>query len=236
MVKTYRFAAAHTVATPRPDLARIGGISSAIALHLIAFGLLLMPAQLPLQAPVEAGRTRFEPVIVEPLPPPPPPIPVQVVERPRIAPPRHAPTLPRQQAVPPQHSTSLPSNAPDVAPPVIVDDGDAVAAPTRGSAMSVPGDGAPLAGIALQYLSNPKPAYPREALREGLQGTVLLRVVVDENGRPVEVSIAGSSGHRVLDRAAREQVLRKWRFVPAMQDGRAVRAVGTVPVAFSLER
>ncbi|MBE2211979.1 MAG: TonB family protein, partial [Xanthomonadaceae bacterium] len=43
-----------------------------------------------------------------------------------------------------------------------------------------------------------------------------------------------SSGHRVLDRAAREQVLRKWKFVPARRNGRAVRAVGTVPVAFTI--
>ena len=43
-----------------------------------------------------------------------------------------------------------------------------------------------------------------------------------------------SSGNRDLDRAARMQVLKAWKFQPAMQDGRAVQAYGRVPVDFSL--
>lgn len=235
MANIFGIATAPACNAQRLDMARIGGISSAIALHVIAFGLLLMPAQVPMQSPVHDNRTRLEPIIVEAPPPPPPPTQVQVVERPRIAPQRNAPTTPRVQPAQAQDSTALPDAAPDSDPPLLVDDGDAVIAPHDGGGTTMPGDGAPINGIALQYLSNPKPAYPREALREGLQGTVLLRVLVDESGRPLEVSIASSSGHRVLDRAAREQVLRKWQFVPAMRDGRPVRAVGTVPVAFSLD-
>ncbi|WP_312787111.1 energy transducer TonB, partial [Stenotrophomonas indicatrix] len=37
-----------------------------------------------------------------------------------------------------------------------------------------------------------------------------------------------------LDQAARQQVLRHWRFVPAERDGMAVPAIGMVPVQFSL--
>ena len=234
MVKTLRLDAAQAQDTPRLDPARIGGISSAIALHLIAFGLLMMPAQIPLNSPPDTGRIRFEPVYREPLPPPPPPIPVEVVERPRVTSRPNTTTPPRRDSVQTQGSTSAPSDLPSVDPPVIVDHGDSVVSLPGGGDITTPGDGGPVSGIALQYLSNPKPAYPREALRDGLQGTVMLRVVVDEAGNPIEVSIATSSGHRVLDRAAREQVLRKWKFVPARQNGRAVRAVGTVPVAFTI--
>jgi protein TonB len=92
-----------------------------------------------------------------------------------------------------------------------------------------------LPGVQLEYASAPAPAYPRDALREGAQGTVLLKVLVDIDGRPLEVQVARSSGHRSLDRAAREQVLRRWTFRPAMLDGRAVQAIGLVPVDFRLD-
>ncbi len=49
----------------------------------------------------------------------------------------------------------------------------------------------------------------------------MLRVLVGTDGRPAEVSVQTSSGHRALDLAARSQVLRSWRFQPAMQNGQA---------------
>lgn len=233
MVKTSQLTATHAFAAPRLDPARIGGVSSAIALHIIAFGVLMMPAQVPMPSAPEI-RTRFEPVFRDPPPPPPPPIEVEVVERARVVPKPETPTPPRRETVKAQDTVPTSTNLPTFDPPVIVDQGESVVTPSGGSDVAIPGDGQPVSGIALQYLSNPKPVYPRDALRSGLQGTVMLRVVVDEAGNPVEVGIQTSSGHRALDRAAREQVLRKWKFVPARQNGRAVRAVGTVPVAFSI--
>jgi protein TonB len=63
---------------------------------------------------------------------------------------------------------------------------------------------------------------------------VLLRVEVDPHGLPAVVSIARSRGSRSLDQAARQQVLKHWRFEPAQRDGVAVPAIGMVPVQFSL--
>lgn len=233
MVKTLRLATTQGQAAPRLDPARISGMSSAIALHVIALGLLMMPAQVPINTAVDENRTRFEPIFRDPPPPPPPPIPVEVVERPRITP-KPAISPPRRETVRTQDTAPISNDLPSLDPPVIVDHGETVVAPPGGDEGATPGDGQPVSGMALQYLSNPKPVYPREALRDGLQGTVMLRVVVDEAGKPIEVSIATSSGHRVLDRAARDQVLRKWKFVPARQNGRAVRAVGSVPVVFTI--
>jgi protein TonB len=88
--------------------------------------------------------------------------------------------------------------------------------------------------VQLQYRSAPPPSYPIAAIRAGEQGTVVLRVQVDADGRPASVAIERSSGSRVLDNAARQQVLRHWRFVPAQVDGQAVPATGLVPVSFSL--
>lgn len=86
----------------------------------------------------------------------------------------------------------------------------------------------------LAYDVHPAPRYPRQSLRDGHAGTVTLRVRVDEYGQPQEVVIERSSGHRELDRAAREQVLARWRFHPAQHQGRAVAAYALVPIVFSL--
>ena len=72
--------------------------------------------------------------------------------------------------------------------------------------------------------------------RFGIEGTVMLRILVGTDGTPLQVDIERSSGSRGLDRAAREHVLKKWRFQPAMQDGVPVQAWGRVPIVFTLGR
>ena len=96
------------------------------------------------------------------------------------------------------------------------------------------GAGPPLPGVTLEYADAPAPTYPRDALREGVEGVVMLQVLVDVDGRPLVVDIQRSSGDRRLDNAARKQVLQHWRFRAAMKDGRAVQAIGLVPIAFNL--
>ena len=84
------------------------------------------------------------------------------------------------------------------------------------------------------YLKNPRPAYPRRAKREGLEGTTLLRVAVQASGKPGAVKVQKSSGHEVLDEAAVEAVS-KWTFVPATQGGDPVAGSVTVPIVFRLQ-
>ena len=50
------------------------------------------------------------------------------------------------------------------------------------------------------------------------------------------MTVSQSSGNRDLDEAARQQILKRWSFRPAMKNGQAVQALGLVPVAFSLTR
>jgi protein TonB len=69
--------------------------------------------------------------------------------------------------------------------------------------------------MQLEYRLAPAPAYPRRALQQRLTGTVMLQVLVGVDGRPLEVKVAQSSGHRELDEAARAQVLKRWSFQPA---------------------
>lgn len=84
------------------------------------------------------------------------------------------------------------------------------------------------------YTFNPRPAYPRAARRMRAQGLVVLRVAVSADGRAEEVTVFKSSGFRVLDDSARTAVHR-WRFKPAIRDGRRVESAVEVPIRFVLE-
>jgi len=85
------------------------------------------------------------------------------------------------------------------------------------------------------YLINPKPKYPKLAIRRGYEGTVILLVEVLPDGSVREVKILKSSGRRVLDQSALKTV-RKWRFKPGTKGGRPVTMRVKVPVVFRLKR
>jgi len=55
------------------------------------------------------------------------------------------------------------------------------------------------------------PIYPASAQRAGYEGTVLLEITVDTNGRAIDVRVTRSSGFDVLDAAA-IQAVKQWRF------------------------
>ncbi|MGN6224732.1 energy transducer TonB [Pseudoxanthomonas sp.] len=78
---------------------------------------------------------------------------------------------------------------------------------------------------------NPSPQYPASALRAGIGGTVMVRAELDASGQPVDVDVIRRSGNRDLDRAA-VQAVRKWRFEPAMRNGKGVASTVQVPVDF----
>lgn len=83
-------------------------------------------------------------------------------------------------------------------------------------------------------LARTQPEYPATALRAREEGTVLVRAEIDAQGNPTNVGIAKRSGSRDLDRAAMNAV-RKWKFEPAMKDGKAVASTVQVPVDFTLD-
>ena len=80
------------------------------------------------------------------------------------------------------------------------------------------------------------PPYPPLSLRMGHEGTVRLRIVLDEGGNVVAAQILSSSGYAELDGAAISWVERQWRYKPAVDDGRAVRATAGIAIAFRLAR
>jgi periplasmic protein TonB len=85
------------------------------------------------------------------------------------------------------------------------------------------------------YGSNPKPPYPLAARRLGVEGVVMLEVLVRPDGTPAEVSIRTSSGSPLLDDSAVETVRSRWRFIPARQNNAAVESRVTFPIRFRLD-
>ena len=136
-------------------------------------------------APVAAAVTEPEPAIVPP-PEPPKKAPEMVLpEPPKPTPPPRTASARRTPA--PRNST---------------------AAGTTGGASAPAGAaaGGTSAGKIAKatYVVRPVASYPPESRAAGEQGVVILRLVVDGNGRPTSVTVGRSSGYPRLDLAAVE--------------------------------
>jgi protein TonB len=82
---------------------------------------------------------------------------------------------------------------------------------------------------------NREPNYPLEALRAGLEGKVVLRVMISATGRATQISVESSSGFSGFDESATLAV-RDWEFAPAKRQGVAVHHEVLVPVRFRIRR
>lgn len=101
------------------------------------------------------------------------------------------------RAAPPEEPVPTPSGA--NAPAAAEQSGDNILAPVR--------PGINLAGLrqyhlALGQMARQFKRYPPAALEAGLRGRVAIRVAVAENGRPLGLTLIGSSGYPLLDQAA----------------------------------
>ncbi|WP_426286778.1 energy transducer TonB [Luteibacter sp. E-22] len=217
------FARPQVPAGVHPDTVRIVAMSAAIALNAAALIAVMRPMVATISfAPLPAPTIRLIDHPAEPKVVPPPPIDLKPLPAKRMEPTRTV----RPVQVPPPALQAVPTDegSAPVSPPVAVDVAP-VAPPTTPSAT---------VEATLAYVSAPAPAYPRVAMAGHMQGTVTLRVLVDEAGKPIDVIVENSSGHPVLDEAARAQVLARWRFQPAKANGQPVHAWARIPVTFNL--
>ena len=207
-----------------PDAKRIAGMAAAIVLNAGLLMLLMVPVRAPPDLSLPDHDPVFQWIVPKPETPKPPLVPVD------------------HHRVPTSHpAISKPMDTtPPIAPVAVEHDpmqseaSDHEQPPQLTQERQVVDSGDPLPGVRLEYAEAPAPAYPRDALRDGAEGTVLLQVLVDVDGRPLRVDVQRSSGDRRLDLAARKQVLQHWRFRPAMKDGHAMQAIGLVPIDFHL--
>ena len=204
-----------------PDFRRIAAYAGAIALNLA----LLMLVSLPMQGGPPLVIPEDGPVIqtfdIPKEKPVPPVVPIR----------RHLPT---PQNVPVEHVRTQAATPPVDAAVVVENGSEAYVPPDTTPIETTPTATGPITGMSLEYASAPAPTYPRDALRAGITGTVLLEVLVDVDGSPLKVTIHRSSGNRELDRAAQQQVQKHWRFRPASRNGAAVQAIGIIPIDFKL--
>jgi protein TonB len=85
----------------------------------------------------------------------------------------------------------------------------------------------------IEYLQPPQPDYPAVSRRMGEEGKAVLRILVNDKGRPERIEVQKSSGSTRLDEAARQSVSRAV-FKPFIEDGKPVAAYAIVPIKFQL--
>ena len=218
-------------------------VVSSLVVHLAALGALPSPGRL-----IEPLRPVLEVVLQRP--PTPEPVveqPAAKIRKPTPLPPRPAresepaPRVRPAPPAPPPPVLALPeSTAPVPETPVLKPSADAPpAASARPATANIApqpsrdaGDTAP-ASFDAAYLRNPAPRYPLVARRNGVEGTVRVKVLVTRDGRPAQVQLDQTSGSSVLDAAALEAV-REWRFVPARRGDERIDSWVEFPVVFKL--
>lgn len=200
--------------------ARILAISTTLAVHIVAFGFLMVPLSLPERIPVDRDvieLTIFEPEKPEPLSlpilPTKPVEPVKIsptvstdVSVPQIA---DAETI-TEQAIP--IDTSVSDEPIYESEPVGDVSGGDVNASTRA-----------------QYPID----YPAVAMRAGVSGTVIVLATYNADGAVTATKIHESSRNGSLDRAALAGV-KKWKINPRQINGQPQAGQAFVEVQFNL--
>lgn len=154
-----------------------------------------------------------------------------------------APATPAQ-GMAPAEPQPLPVATPTVSPAPVTPAPAHTAAPAQGMVADNPAAAAAPAAPAaaprtlalegVRYRREPVLSYPESARQTGDQGTVLLRVWVNEQGGIEAVSLQCSSGSRLLDQAAQQQI-RTALFEPYREQGVAQAVFVLVPLHFELD-
>lgn len=102
------------------------------------------------------------------------------------------------------------------------------------AAPAAPHSAETMVNLNTRLISADPPRYPVEARRRHETGTVVLLVVVDEQGKVSAISVTTSSGVDRLDKAALAAV-RRWRWSPTIINGLASQVKGLVRIPFELK-
>lgn len=143
---------------------------------------------------------------------------------------------------PPEDDTPPPPPPPTVEPPPFVPPPDFdIAISTAPSDTQItqtttkPPPSGPTVGVRPDPKHPPtKPDYPPSAKRLEQEGVVGLLLLVGPDGRVIEAQVEKSSGFPALDAAATKEA-KRWRFLPAQQEGKPIQAWHRVNLRFRLE-
>jgi protein TonB len=112
---------------------------------------------------------------------------------------------------PPQPVPAVPRGVPPPTPPLVFTPARAIAA------------------------SHSIPEYPFVSRRLREQGTLRLKLTIDEKGLVTEAVVVNSSSFQRLDEAAVKWVKAQWRYTPAMQGTKPVPSMADAIVEFKLQ-
>ena len=85
-----------------------------------------------------------------------------------------------------------------------------------------------------RYAAAFHPDYPPALRRQGLEGSVTVRVTIDESGRVTACELVKATDKAFFEET-KAQALRYWRFRPATSDGAPVASQQVLTVHFQLE-
>ena len=198
-----------------PSFSRAAALSGAMTINLLVTGAMLLPAAIeqPQVGPRRAPDTlTVVERVVEIATAVAPPVPVKMPVAPLVVQP------PIPVAVTPRLQPAVPSSSgPPVAiaaSPAPVDSSTSATVPSTAAAAAAAAD-----SDALAYINAPPPDYPKNATRNGWEGTVLLRVRVDTLGQPIGVEVLHSSGTALLTRPRDDKCWRSGASVPRCATG-----------------
>ncbi|NJC04877.1 protein TonB [Sphingomonas kaistensis] len=205
-----------------------------VAGHAIAIGLLIT-AKMHVDGLAPPGRTEIYNV---PLPPPPPqPVPEAKpqVQRDTVLPPPPDSQIDR---IPPVIQSPQPADSFDLGPSInsqVPDIGPALEATLPPPLPPQPQPAivrvGPRAATPADLL---RPPYPESMRRTEAEAVLRLRLSIDARGRVTAVEPLAAADPAFLA-AARNHLVRYWRYRPATEDGRAVASVLTITLRFELE-
>jgi len=84
-----------------------------------------------------------------------------------------------------------------------------------------------------KVLKKVEPEYPPLAKMTGVEGVVVLLILINESGVIEEIEVVKSLGNTGCDEAAVNAV-KQWHFAPAKRQGQPIAARVTLPVLFNL--
>lgn len=166
------------------------------------------------------AKTQEAPAAPKPTPPKPKEEPKKKVEEK----PTPAPAEPKASSAPQKQAESKTDAQPQNA---------AVAPSTSGGASGTPIQ-TDIGKLEVLYQPDADAYYPSFSKRSGEQGTVVVRLIIDQTGNVEDISLLQSSNFPRLDRAASE-IGRRYRFKPFLVNGSPQRISTNLLIKFNLK-
>jgi len=78
------------------------------------------------------------------------------------------------------------------------------------------------------------PLYPEKLRRRNIEGRVILKLTINQQGKLMKIKVFESSGYKLFDQAA-VKVIKDWKFRPALYQDEKIVSVISLPIRFKLK-